>query len=112
MEEFNLENLLHALPILAGVVMHMAMLIGPVYCIIRRPTAPAYVMLVGNLLGLPTAIFSLWFNLWGIHKNMPMDNISLYFGVTGFFAIIGGFMFAFGFLFFLRDALKRRVSMS
>lgn len=112
MEEIISDDLFRALPLLGGTVLHMAMIIVPLYCIIKRPTAPAYVMLVGILLELPSAIFSLWFNLWGIHANMPMDSISLYFGITGGFAVIGGFMFAFGFLFFLRDALKKRVFVS
>jgi hypothetical protein len=110
MEETTSGDLLRVLPALVGILFHVAMLAVPLYCIIKRPTAPAYVMLVGEVVGMPGAFFSAWFNVWGIHANLPLEEVSRYFGVMGVISNIGALMFACGFLLFLHDALRKRVS--
>jgi hypothetical protein len=110
MEETISWDLLRALPALLGILFHVALLAVPLYCVIKRPTAPAYVMLVGEAVGIPGAFFSAWFSVWGIHTNLPMEEISRYFGVIGAISNIGALIFACGFLLFLHDALRKRVS--
>jgi hypothetical protein len=111
MEETPLDTLLRSLPTLFMIVMHVAMLLVPVYCIVKRPTPPAYVMLVGGLVEIPGALFSAWWNIWGINFNMPIEEVSRYFGITGTISHIGALMFAVGFLLFIHDALRKRVSL-
>lgn len=110
MEETPLDALLRSLPQLFSIVMHAAMLIVPVYCIAKRPTPPAYVMLAGVLVEIPSTLFFTWWNIWGVSFNMPIGEISQYFGVMGTVSYIGTLLFGVGFLLFIHDALRKRVS--
>jgi hypothetical protein len=111
MEETPLDTLLRSLPMLFSIVMHAAMLIVPVYCIVKRPTPPAYVMLAGVLVEIPGTLFSVWWSVWGMNFNMPITEISQYFGIMGTISHIGSLLFACGFLLFIHDALRKRVSL-
>lgn len=110
MEKTLLDSLLHFLPILFSIVMHAAMLMVPVYCITKRPTPPAYVMLVGTVLELPGTLFSAWWSMWGVNLNMLMEEISRYFNIMSTVSNVGALVFACGFLLFIHDALRKRVS--
>ncbi|MBT1685546.1 hypothetical protein [Dawidia soli] len=110
MEEIISEGVLSMLPVLFNVVLQLAMLIVPIYCISKRPTAPAYLMLIGAVLGLPGVFFSTWWNLWGINLNMPAENITRYFMLFGAISFLASLAFAFGFLLFVYGALRKRAS--